>query len=196
MPATVIPFHSPAEAWSWFHLSGHPFPDSTIAEPWSRRRLTVGGIHCKKIRFAFWGTEHEGSPVPSFGTAHAMIFGTGIDIVDITRFERFLAEGKDSLFQRVFTPAEIEYCGRKKRSAQHFATRFAAKEAFFKASGLGLRDGMSWKDVEVVRNDLGKPRLELHGRAAAIFAELGLKMSHTALSHDGAYAVAMVVLER
>jgi holo-[acyl-carrier protein] synthase len=125
-----------------------------------------------------------------------MIFGTGIDIVDISRFERFVREGKDALFQRVFTSAEIEYCSRKKRSAQHFAIRFAAKEAFFKACGLGLREGMSWKDVEVVKNDLGKPDLELHGRAAAIFAELELMRSHTALSHDGAYAVAMVVLER
>lgn len=125
-----------------------------------------------------------------------MIFGTGIDIVDISRFERFLREGKDSLFLRVFTPGEIEYCNRKKRSAQHFAIRFAAKEAFFKACGLGLREGMSWKDVEVVKNDLGKPDLELHGRAAAIFMEMALKRSHTALSHDGAYAVAMVVLER
>lgn len=125
-----------------------------------------------------------------------MIFGTGIDIVEISRFERFLAEGKDSLFQRVFTPAEIEYCSGKKRSAQHFAIRFAAKEAFFKAVGLGLRDGMSWKDVEVVKNGLGKPDLSLHGRAADIFADRGLKMSHTSLSHDGAYAVAMVILER
>lgn len=125
-----------------------------------------------------------------------MIFGTGIDIVDISRFERFVREGKDALFQRVFTPGEIEYCNRKKRSAQHFAIRFAAKEAFFKAVGLGLREGMSWKDVEVVKNVLGKPDLELHGRAAVIFAEMELIRSHTALSHDGAYAVAMVVLER
>jgi holo-[acyl-carrier protein] synthase len=124
-----------------------------------------------------------------------MIYGTGIDIVDISRFERFLAEGKDSLFQRLFTPMEIEYCAGKKRSAQHYALRFAAKEAFFKASGLGLRDGMSWKDVEVVHNDLGKPDLELHGRAAEIFSELNLKRTLTSLTHDGAYAVAMVILE-
>jgi len=126
----------------------------------------------------------------------SMIFGTGIDIVDISRFERFLREGNESLFRRVFTSGEIEYCGSKKKSAQHYASRFAAKEAFFKACGLGLRDGMSWKDVEVVRDPLGKPVLELHGRAGEIFREMGLKRSHTALSHDGSYAVAMVVLER
>jgi holo-[acyl-carrier protein] synthase len=124
-----------------------------------------------------------------------MIYGTGIDIVDISRFERFLEEGKGALFQRLFTARELEYCAGKKRSAQHYALRFAAKEAFFKASGLGLRDGMSWKDVEVTHNVLGKPDLELHGRAAEIYAELNLKRSLTTLSHDGAYAVAMVILE-
>lgn len=124
-----------------------------------------------------------------------MIYGTGIDIVEISRFERFVQESNDALFTRVFTPQELSYCSVKKKSAQHYALRFAAKEAFFKASGLGLRDGMSWRDVEVVNNDLGKPDLRLHGRAAEIFTELGLHKVHTALSHDGAYAVAMVVLE-
>jgi holo-[acyl-carrier protein] synthase len=124
-----------------------------------------------------------------------MIYGTGIDIVEISRFERFIQEGNDALFTRLFTPQELSYCSVKKKSAQHYALRFAAKEAFFKASGLGLRDGMTWRDVEVVNNDLGKPDLRLHGRAAEIFSELGLHKVHTALSHDGAYAVAMVVLE-
>jgi holo-[acyl-carrier protein] synthase len=124
-----------------------------------------------------------------------MIYGTGIDIVEISRFERFIQEGNDALFTRLFTPQELSYCSVKKKSAQHYALRFAAKEAFFKASGLGLRDGMTWRDVEVVNNDLGKPDLRLHGRAAEIFSELGLHKVYTALSHDGAYAVAMVVLE-
>jgi len=124
-----------------------------------------------------------------------MIYGTGIDIVEISRFERFIQEGNDALFTRLFTPQELSYCSAKKKSAQHYALRFAAKEAFFKASGLGLRDGMIWRDVEVVNNDLGKPDLHLYGRAAEIFSELGLHKVHTALSHDGAYAVAMVVLE-
>ncbi|MDD2335904.1 MAG: holo-[acyl-carrier-protein] synthase [Geobacteraceae bacterium] len=124
-----------------------------------------------------------------------MIYGTGIDIVEISRFERFLREGNEALFRRLFMPEELAYCSTKKKSAQHFALRFAAKEAFFKALGLGLRDGMSWRDVEVVNNALGKPDLCLHGRAAEIFSELELNRVHTALSHDGAFAVAMVVLE-
>ncbi len=135
-----------------------------------------------------WGVACEkGCPV---------IFGIGVDIVDVSRFERFLAEGKDAIFQRLFTPGENEYCRARKKSAQHYAIRFAAKEAFFKAIGLGLRDGMSWHDVEVINNDLGKPDLGLGGRSKAIFSELQLKNSFVSLSHDGTYGVAMVVLER
>jgi len=130
------------------------------------------------------------------GQAVQMIIGTGIDIVDISRFERFLQEGMDGIFRRLFTAREMEYCSGKKRSAQHFALRFAAKESFLKACGLGLREGISWKDIEVVNDPLGKPELHLSGRAAEIADEMGLKKSFTALSHDGSYAVAMVILER
>ncbi len=125
-----------------------------------------------------------------------MIIGTGIDIVEISRFERFLREGMDGIFRRLFTSREMEYCSGKKRSAQHFALRFAAKESFLKACGLGLRDGISWKDIEVVNDPLGKPELHLSGRAAEIADEMGVEHSFTSLSHDGNYAVAMVILER
>lgn len=125
-----------------------------------------------------------------------MIFGTGIDIVDITRFERFVAEGNVRLFERLFTPHETEYCAGKARSAQHYALRFAAKEAFLKACGLGLREGLTWHDVEVVNDQLGKPELRLHGKALRIFTELDLAKTFVSLSHDGNFAVAMVVLER
>jgi holo-[acyl-carrier protein] synthase len=125
-----------------------------------------------------------------------MIIGTGIDIVDISRFDRFLRDGNDAIFRRLFTLGELEYCRRKKRSAQHFALRFAAKEAFLKACGLGLRQGISWQDIEVVNDRYGKPELRLGGEADRISREIGMKNSFTALSHDGAYAVAMVILEQ
>ncbi|MBP1751806.1 MAG: acpS [Geobacteraceae bacterium] len=125
-----------------------------------------------------------------------MIIGTGIDIVDISRFEHFLREGKDAIFRRLFTAREMEYCSGKKRSAQHFALRFAAKEAFLKACGLGLREGLSWQDIEVVNDHLGKPELRLAGKAAEITCEKGMKKSFTSLSHDGNYAIAMVILEQ
>ncbi|KAF0220218.1 MAG: holo-acyl-carrier protein [Geobacteraceae bacterium] len=125
-----------------------------------------------------------------------MIFGTGIDIVDISRFERFVRENNELLFQRLFTPHELAYCAGKKRSAQHYALRFAAKEAFLKALGTGLRDGLSWKEMEIVNDELGKPGLILSGRAEGLFIEFGLTKSFLSLSHDGNMAVAMVVLER
>jgi holo-[acyl-carrier protein] synthase len=125
-----------------------------------------------------------------------LIYGTGVDIVEIARFERFLKQGNDALFQRLFTCGEIEYCAAKKQSAQHYALRFAAKECFMKALGTGLRDGLCWKDVEVVNDHLGKPELRLHRRALEMFREAGLSGCFLSLSHDAGAAVAMVVLER
>jgi holo-[acyl-carrier protein] synthase len=125
-----------------------------------------------------------------------VIFGIGVDIVEIARFERFLKEGNDALFQRLFSPAEVEYCAGKKHAAQHYALRFAAKESFLKAMGTGLRDGLSWKDLEVVNDSLGKPELRLCGRALQMFQEKGLTSCFLSLSHDAGGAVAMVVLER
>lgn len=125
-----------------------------------------------------------------------MIFGTGVDIVEIARFEKFLSQGNDPLFQRIFTQSEIDYCAAKKQSAQHYALRFAAKECFLKALGTGLRDGLCWKDMEVVNDKLGKPELKLYRRAEELFREAGLTSCHLSLSHDAGCAVAMVVLER
>ena len=124
-----------------------------------------------------------------------MIHGTGIDIVDISRFERFVRENNQPLFRRLFTEREQAYCIARKRSAQHYALRFAAKEAFVKALGTGLGDGIAWRDMEVVNDPSGKPDLILTGRAAEIFREHGLVRSFLSLSHDGNYAIASVILE-
>ena len=125
-----------------------------------------------------------------------MIYGTGVDIVEIARFDKFLKQGNDALFQRIFTQSEIDYCAGKKQCAQHYALRFAAKESFLKALGTGLRDGLSWKDMEVVNDKLGKPELRLYRRAEELFREAGLNTCHLSLSHDAGCAVAMVILER
>ena len=125
-----------------------------------------------------------------------MIYGTGVDIVEIARFQSFLEKGNDLLFQRLFTPGEIEYCANKKLSAQHYALRFAAKESFLKALGTGLRDGLSWQDIEVVNDPLGKPELRLQRRALEMFQEAGLSGCFLSMSHDAGCAIAMVVLER
>lgn len=123
------------------------------------------------------------------------IAGIGTDLARISRFQNFLDAGKTALIDRLFTAGEQAYALPKKGAASHLAARFAAKEAFFKALGLGLRDGMSWHDIEVVRDDLGRPFLLIKGRAAAIVAERSIAASHLSYSHDGDYAVATVILE-
>ncbi|WP_318836028.1 holo-ACP synthase [Desulfuromonas versatilis] len=122
--------------------------------------------------------------------------GIGIDLARVERFRRFLAEGKAGVIDRIFTAGEKAYSLGKKDPAPHLAVRFAAKEAFLKALGLGLREGISWQDMEVVRDELGAPSLRLTGRAAEIFAERGLSALHLSYSHDGDYGVANVVLEK
>ena len=124
-----------------------------------------------------------------------MIAGIGNDIVAIERFQRFLDENNIALLQRVFTEQERSYCNARKSAAACYAARFAAKEAFLKALGTGLRDGLSWLDIEVVNDELGKPDLHLSGRALIIFRERNLGCSFLSLSHDGGCAIALVVLE-
>jgi len=124
-----------------------------------------------------------------------MIAGIGTDIVLFERFQRFIDEGNTSLLQRLFTERERSLCAARKGSAACYAARFAAKEAFLKALGLGLRDGLSWQDMEVINDDLGKPRLHLSGKALEVFSAKQLSSIFLSLSHDGGYAVAMVVLE-
>jgi len=92
-----------------------------------------------------------------------MVKGIGVDIIEVQRVARLLE--RDGRFaERLFTAAEIAYCEGKHFRAQHYAARFTAKEAFFKALGSGWRDGMGWHEVEVVHDALGKPSLRLWGR--------------------------------
>jgi holo-[acyl-carrier protein] synthase len=124
-----------------------------------------------------------------------MIVGTGVDIAEISRFETFVRENNRSLLERLFTVHEREYCSARRLAGQHYALRFAAKEAFLKALGTGLRHGINWQDMEVVNDELGKPLLRLSGQAAAQFERAGARTCHLSLSHDAGCAVAMVILE-
>ncbi|NVN98355.1 MAG: holo-[acyl-carrier-protein] synthase [Geobacteraceae bacterium] len=124
-----------------------------------------------------------------------MIIGTGIDIAEIARFEKFVKEDNQSLFGRLFTRFELDYCFAKRFSARPLAMRFAAKEAFLKALGTGLRDGINWLDIEVRNDELGKPHLYIKGKAADQMKIAGAEKSHLSLSDDGGFAIAMVILE-
>jgi holo-[acyl-carrier protein] synthase len=125
-----------------------------------------------------------------------VIFGIGVDVVDINRFDRFVRDENTPLLQRLFTASELSYCAARKHRGQHYALRFAAKEAFLKALGTGLREGLSWHDIEVVNDHLGKPGLQLTGKACEKYTGLGLSSSFLSLSHDANCAIAMVVLEK
>jgi holo-[acyl-carrier protein] synthase len=118
----------------------------------------------------------------------------GLDIVEVRRISRAL-QGGDEMANRVFTENELEYCRARKNQFQHFAGRFAAKEAALKALGTGWQEGIRWKDVEVVPGELGKPLLNFHGRAKEIFEASGAKDAHVTITHASEYAVAAVVID-
>jgi len=124
-----------------------------------------------------------------------MIYGIGTDIVASSRFQRFLDENNTALLERLFTLSERDACFKRKDSASCLAARFAGKEAFLKALGTGLREGISWQDMEVSNDALGKPVFMLYGKASELYQVKKLTGIHLSLSHDGGHAVAMVVLE-
>lgn len=125
-----------------------------------------------------------------------MIVGIGIDIVEINRLRATLDRQKERFLRRVFTPAEQEYCSGHRDSLPHYAVRFAAKEALFKAIGTGWAKGVSWLDVEVLRSGVGPPSMTLSGEADKIGKQLGARTVHVSLSHSVENAVAIVILER
>lgn len=99
--------------------------------------------------------------------------------------KRFLA--------RTFTDDEIAYCLSRKLPTQHFAARFAAKEATFKAFGTGWRQGLGWKEVEVRASQLGQPHIHLSGRAAVMARDMGITDMLVSLSHCNCHAIAQIV---
>lgn len=124
-----------------------------------------------------------------------MIVGTGIDITEVVRIEQAIARFGERFLNRVFTLAEIAYCRSKKNFAERFAARFAAKEAAMKALGTGLRQGVTWKNIEVTREPSGRPTLRFTGRAGEIAAQLGAKHYALSLTHTEQQAMAQVILE-
>jgi holo-[acyl-carrier protein] synthase len=120
--------------------------------------------------------------------------GIGTDLVRIARFRKFL-DPDSRILERLFSADERAYAQAKRDPALHLAARFAAKEALLKALGTGLRDGLAWQQIRVVRNELGCPFLELSGQAAELVAARGACRTHLSYSHDGDYAVATVILE-
>ena len=122
-----------------------------------------------------------------------MILGVGIDICEVKRLAR--ARRRAAFARRVFDPQERRDCQARAHPDLHFAARFAAKEACFKALGTGWGGGVGWTEVAVRSNPLGRPDLKLRGAVARRARTLGVTRSHLSLTHGGDYAVAVVVLE-
>jgi holo-[acyl-carrier protein] synthase len=126
-----------------------------------------------------------------------MIYGIGVDLVKVSRIEGVLERYGDRFLDRVFTAREVAYCRGKSWAAAGFAMRFAAKEAFSKALGVGLRKGgIRWREVEVIPNPMGKPEIYLSGRTAALCETAGINNIHLSLTDEDGRALAVVILER
>ncbi|MDO8914582.1 MAG: holo-ACP synthase [Coriobacteriia bacterium] len=120
-----------------------------------------------------------------------MIKGLGVDIVEIDRMREALRR-HPRMKERIFSPDERAYCDTRNKPEVHYALRFAAKEAVLKALGTGFA-GMTFQDVEVVRDSGGRPSPRLHGRAAQVAQELGVVEMHLSLSYTHTTAVASAV---
>ena len=121
------------------------------------------------------------------------LVGHGIDIIEVSRISAMRDEHADRFLERCFTPGERAYAESSRRRDEHLAARFAAKEAVLKAIGTGWRDGIAWTDVEVVVLPSGQPTLRLHGKAAEVAEQLGIRKWSVSLSHTENYAVASAI---
>lgn len=124
-----------------------------------------------------------------------MIVGTGIDIAEVNRISAAVERYGRRFIERIFTPGEIRYVDSKANRFERYAARFAAKEAGMKAIGTGWKRGVRWHDFEVANLASGKPTLRLHGQAAAIASQLGVRSISLSLTHTREQGMAFVILE-
>jgi holo-[acyl-carrier protein] synthase len=125
-----------------------------------------------------------------------MIVGIGVDLFSVTRIEDEVDKKEKGLRDQIFTPEEIAYCEAKRYPGQHYAARFAAKEAVFKALGEAGMSGQHWREVEVHGDPhTGRSRVALHGEVKKAADALGAEHVFVSLSHTRDWAVASVVLE-
>ena len=122
-----------------------------------------------------------------------MILGLGTDIVEIMRIGQMIERHGEHFLQRVYTEGEIRYCQDRKLSYQHFAGRWAAKEAVMKALGTGFVKGISWRDIEVCSKPSGAPTMELHGGTRDFADQRGIGEIMITISHCRSHATATAI---
>lgn len=124
-----------------------------------------------------------------------MIIGIGFDLIEVARIAKQV-DGDSRFKEKMFTSAEIEYCESfRVNKAQHYAARFAAKEAFFKAIGSGYRGGLAFNEIAIVNDELGKPLLRLSGKTEEFAQQRQVGEIHVSLSHLRELAGAVVIIE-
>jgi holo-[acyl-carrier protein] synthase len=121
------------------------------------------------------------------------VLGIGTDIIECLRIAQMIQRHGEQFINRVYTPHEIQYCQARKQSTQHYAGRWAAKEAILKALGTGWRRGISWRDVEIRTEQSGKPYVVLRGGAREVCNELGIAEVLISISHCRSHATAYAV---
>ena len=117
----------------------------------------------------------------------------GVDIIEIDRIKNSIEKYNETFLKKVFTENEINYCeSHKAAKYQHYAARFASKEAVAKMLGTGFTKGIELCDIEIINEVSGKPEVKLHGKAKEIFEEKYDKMD-ISISHSKEYAISMVI---
>ena len=121
------------------------------------------------------------------------VLGIGTDITECLRIAQMIERHGELFVGRVYTNAEIEYCRSRRMATQHFAGRWAAKEAVLKALGTGWRRGISWRDVEVKNGPGGRPQVFLKGGTLEVAEKLGIRCMLVSISHCRSHATAYAV---
>lgn len=121
------------------------------------------------------------------------IIGLGTDIVETVRIGRMIEKHGELFIKRVYTEEEARYCQDRKQYLQHFAGRWAAKEAVMKTLGTGWAKGVGWRDIEVVSQSSGAPTIAIHGGAQVIADKLGITQVLITISHCRSYATATAI---
>ncbi len=124
-----------------------------------------------------------------------MIAGMGIDVAEVKRIKTVIESQGDRFLRRVYTLDEVAYCEQFKNKYERYAGRFAAKEAAMKALGTGWSRGVRWVDVEVVRQQGGRPTIMLKGEAKKIAEAMGVKNIALSITHSAEQAIAHVIFE-
>ncbi|WP_346236283.1 holo-ACP synthase [Niabella insulamsoli] len=122
-----------------------------------------------------------------------MVSGIGLDVIEVERVQQKI-EKEQGFRELVFAPEEIAYCEPKAHKYEHYAARFAAKEAFFKALGTGWANGTAYNEILILGDDAGKPELHLKGETATTLAHIALNQVKISVSHLKNIAAAVVVI--